>query len=80
MSDTRRIIGRWPDEAFVRAGLRPQICRQIHGAGNRAINVINPRCGGEMREDNESQIIPEDFNSNRHHGSGSTFSVNHGGM
>jgi len=38
------------------------------------------RCGGEMREDNESQILPEDFNSNRRHGSGSTFSVNHGGM
>jgi hypothetical protein len=39
-----------------------------------------PRCGGEMREDDESQIFLKNLDTNRRYGGGRTFSVNHGGM
>lgn len=39
-----------------------------------------PRCGGEMREDDESQIFLENLDTDRRFGGGRTFSVNHGRM
>jgi hypothetical protein len=39
-----------------------------------------PRYGGEMREDDESQIFLENLDTDRRFGGGRTFSVNHGRM